>query len=80
MRRFRQQAGSYMFVYRVQAFADSSIDCFTLLVSGLRIICAAFSAIINVGEQVLPEVMRGMIEASAMRRPGMPWTLSLIHI
>ena len=34
--------------------------------------CAAFSAIINVGEQVLPEMMRGMIEASATRKPGMP--------
>jgi hypothetical protein len=33
-----------------------------------RIIVAAFSAIIKVGELVLPEVMRGMTEASAMRR------------
>ena len=41
-------------------------------VLGDRMSCAAFSAIISVGEQVLPEVMRGMIDASAMRRPGMP--------
>ncbi|SST09696.1 Uncharacterised protein [Acinetobacter baumannii] len=41
-----------------------------------RIICAAFSAITSTGEQVLPEVRLGMIEASAMRRPGIPCTLN----
>src|SRR3546814_1919037 len=35
---------------------------------------AAFSAIIRVGELVLPEVMVGITEASAMRRPARPWT------
>src|SRR3546814_892608 len=34
---------------------------------------AAFSAIIRVGELVLPEVMVGITEASAMRRPARPW-------
>ena len=33
---------------------------------------AAFSAIMIVGELVLPEVMVGMIEASAIRRPASP--------
>ena len=60
-----------------------NVECQTVIASRLTptgmvlavvssISCAAFSAIINVGEQVLPEVMRGMIEASAMRNPGMP--------
>ena len=40
------------------------------------IIAAAFSAIIIVGALVLPEVMVGMMEASAMRRPSMPMTRS----
>src|SRR3546814_7999001 len=35
---------------------------------------AAFSAIIRVGELVLPKVMVGITEASAMRRPARPWT------
>ena len=39
-----------------------------------RIIAAAFSAIIRVGELVLPEVMVGMMEASATRRPARPRT------
>ena len=30
-----------------------------------------------VGEPVLPEVMRGITEASATRKPSSPWTLSL---
>ena len=34
----------------------------------------AFSAIMMVGALVLPEVMVGMIEASAMRRPSRPRT------
>src|ERR1700690_3182775 len=38
------------------------------------IISAAFSAIIKVGELVLPEVIRGITEASAMRRPARPRT------
>ena len=29
-----------------------------------------------IGELVLPEVMRGMIEASTTRKPAMPWTRS----
>src|SRR5579872_5574754 len=41
-----------------------------------RIIAAAFSAIIRTGELVLPDVMRGMTEASAMRKPRRPRTLS----
>ena len=39
------------------------------------IMAAAFSAIINVGELVLPDVMVGMTEASAMRRPSIPCAL-----
>src|SRR3546814_18410629 len=35
---------------------------------------AAFSAIIRVGELVLPEEVVGINEASAMRRPERPWT------
>ncbi len=35
-----------------------------------RIISAAFSAIIIVGEPVLPEVMRGITDASATRKPS----------
>lgn len=38
------------------------------------IIAAALPAIIMVGELVLPEVMRGITEASAMRRPSIPMT------
>src|SRR5208282_4323427 len=41
-----------------------------------RIIAATFSAIIRTGELVLPEVMRGMTEASAMRKPLSPRTFS----
>ena len=37
-----------------------------------RIISAAFSAIISVGELVLPDVIRGITEASATRNPGEP--------
>ena len=37
--------------------------------ASFRIIAAAFSAIISVGELVLPEVMRGITEASAIRKP-----------
>jgi hypothetical protein len=37
---------------------------------------AAFSAIIMVGELVLPEVMVGMIEASTTRSPSSPRTRS----
>ena len=39
-----------------------------------RIILAPLSAIISVGELVLPLVMVGMIEASMTRRPSMPRT------
>ena len=41
-----------------------------------RIISAAFSPIMMEGALVLPEVSVGMIEASATRRPSMPWTRS----
>ena len=41
-----------------------------------RIISAAFSPIMMEGALVLPEVRVGMIEASATRRPSMPWTRS----
>ena len=37
---------------------------------------AAFSAIITVGELVLPEVIVGMIEASTTRSPSIPCTFS----
>ncbi len=37
---------------------------------------AAFSPIMIDGALVLPDVSVGMIEASAMRRPAMPWTRS----
>ena len=37
-----------------------------------RIIAAAFSAIIAVGVLVLPDVIVGITEASATRRPAMP--------
>ena len=36
----------------------------------------AFSPIISVGEQVLPETMVGMMDASATRKPAMPCTRS----
>ena len=39
-----------------------------------RIMSAAFSPIMMVGALVLPEGMWGMIEASATRKPAMPWT------
>ena len=42
----------------------------------VRIISAAFSPIMMEGALVLPEVRVGMIEASATRRPSMPWTRS----
>ena len=41
-----------------------------------KIIDAAFSAIINVGALVLPEMMLGIIEASATRSPSNPRTRS----
>jgi hypothetical protein len=41
-----------------------------------RIIAAAFSAIISVGELVLPDVMVGMMEASATLSPSSPRTFS----
>ena len=41
-----------------------------------RIIAAAFSAIIIVGAAVLPEVMRGITDASATRSPSTPRTRS----
>ena len=37
---------------------------------------AAFSPIMIDGALVLPDVSVGMIEASATRRPAMPWTRS----
>ena len=37
---------------------------------------AAFSPIMIDGALVLPDVSVGMIEASAIRSPGMPWTRS----
>ena len=40
---------------------------------------AARSAIMMVGELVLPEVIRGMIEASAMRNPSSPCTRRRVH-
>jgi len=39
-----------------------------------KIIAAPFSAIIMVGELVLPEVIDGITEASATRKPSMPIT------
>ena len=42
-----------------------------------RIMSDAFSPIMMAGALVLPEVMTGMIEASATRSPSMPWTRSL---
>ena len=39
-----------------------------------RIMSQAFSAIMMTGEAVLPDVIRGMIEASTMRRRPSPWT------
>jgi hypothetical protein len=60
----------------------STLDCFASLAMtaayfpSSKIIVAAFSAIIAVGVFVLPEVMVGMIEASATRRPAIPWKRS----
>ena len=41
-----------------------------------RAIRAAFSPIMIEGALVLPDVKVGMIEASATRRPAIPWTRS----
>ena len=43
---------------------------------GLRIISAAFSAIIMVGAAVLPEVIDGITEASTTRKPPTPRTFN----
>lgn len=42
-----------------------------------RITSTAFSAIMIVGAFVFPPGARGMIDASTIRRPSMPWTLSV---
>src|SRR3954449_4756077 len=44
--------------------------------AALSTISAAFSPIMIDGALVLPDVSVGMIEASATRRPAMPWTRS----
>ena len=44
--------------------------------AAFSIISAAFSPIMIDGALVLPDVSVGMIEASATRRPAMPWTRS----
>jgi hypothetical protein len=45
-------------------------------VAVFKIMSAAFSSIMIDGALVLPDVSVGMIEASATRRPAMPWTRS----
>jgi hypothetical protein len=45
-------------------------------VAAFSTMSAAFSPIIIDGALVLPDVSVGMIEASATRRPAMPWTRS----
>jgi hypothetical protein len=45
-------------------------------VAVLSTMSAAFSPIMIDGALVLPDVSVGMIEASAIRRPAMPWTRS----
>ena len=45
-------------------------------VAVLSTMSAAFSPIMIDGALVLPDVSVGMIEASATRRPAMPWTQS----
>ena len=45
-------------------------------VAVLSTMSAAFSPIMIDGALVLPDVSVGMIEASATRRPAMPWTRS----
>ena len=44
--------------------------------AALSTMSAAFSPIMIDGALVLPDVSVGMIEASAIRSPGMPWTRS----
>ena len=44
--------------------------------SAAKIFCAALSAIMMVGELVLPEVMAGITEASTTRNPRTPFTRS----
>ena len=74
--RHRQQAGlsrgfNKLTSYSTSSGAPTELHLASRIPSSM-IICAAFSAIITVGEQVLPEVMVGMIEASTTRNPATP--------
>ena len=63
-RRFRDAALPYLDdVYTLARY---------LLRESARIIAAPFSAIIAVGVLVLPDVIVGITEASATRKPAMP--------
>ena len=62
---------------RLQATGNAAVRLTPAICCGVSseactINCAAFSPIIRVGEQVLPDTMLGMIEASATLKPGTP--------